>query len=63
MNKPIYNISDTVYLKTDVEQKERLVTGVLFRPNVILYYTSCGDQEISSYDFELSCDKDYTKMN
>ena len=34
-----YNIGDIVILKTDPEQKVRLVTGILIRINSNLYYS------------------------
>lgn len=54
-----YKIGDLVYLKTDVQQEPRLVTGIIIRANDrISYYLSCGKDETHHYDFEISTKKD-----
>lgn len=57
-----YQIGQVVYLKTDTEQLERIVTGICLRPNgcVIYYVTLCAN-EYSHYDFELSDTEDIVK--
>lgn len=32
-----HQIGDIVYLKTDVDQFDRIVTGIKIRPHIILY--------------------------
>lgn len=49
-----YNIGDIVYLKTDTEQKVRIVTGILIRANIYIYYLSSCTEESSHYDIEIS---------
>jgi hypothetical protein len=49
-----YNIGDIVILKTDPEQKVRLVTGILIRINSNLYYLSHSTDETLHYEFEIS---------
>jgi hypothetical protein len=49
-----YNIGDLVFLSTDQDQKQRLVTGVLIRQNQIVYYLSSGVEESVHYDFEIT---------
>ena len=40
LNKIIFNIGDYVYLKTDIDQYKRLVTGYTVRTDGILYLLS-----------------------
>lgn len=57
-----YNYEQQVYLKTDVDQKLRIVTGLLIRPNgLISYELSCGTECRWHYDFEISTEKDVLK--
>jgi hypothetical protein len=54
-----YEFGQEVCLKTDVDQKVRLVTGLLVRPNGSMSYElSCGTESRWHYDFEISTDKD-----
>lgn len=56
-----FNIAETVYLKTDQEQKPRLVTGLTVRQSEISYALSCGESETHHYDFEITIEKDVLK--
>jgi hypothetical protein len=57
-----YDYEQQVYLKTDVDQKLRIVTGLLIRPNgLISYELSCGTECRWHYDFEISTEKDVLK--
>lgn len=56
-----YKIGQTVYLKTDVDQVERLVTGISIRPDGVSYSLACGTIESGHYEFEITCDKDILK--
>jgi len=47
-------IGDIVFLKTDKEQKARMITGVMQRPNGYIYYLSYSDLETSHYEIEFS---------
>tara|TARA_R110001606_G_scaffold141208_1_gene280353 strand:+ start:753 stop:956 length:204 start_codon:yes stop_codon:yes gene_type:complete len=49
-----YKITDTVYLKTDTEQKKRIVAGILVRDTHLVYYLRCGNDETSHYNYEVS---------
>lgn len=49
-----YKIGDIVVLKTDSEQKVRIVTGVLIRKDCNLYYLTNCTEETLHYDFEIS---------
>lgn len=56
-----YNLGDVVFLKTDVSQKERMVTSITLTPNGLYYILSCGDDESNHYDIEISTKKDILK--
>lgn len=56
-----FNIGDSVYLKTDPEQVERLVTGVNIRQNGISYALSYLTNESYHYDFEITKERDIIK--
>lgn len=57
-----YDYEQQVYLKTDVDQKVRIVTGLLIRPNgLISYELSCRTEARWHYDFEISTEKDVLK--
>lgn len=54
-----FMIKQTVYLKTDKEQKPRLVTGMQLRPfNSITYGITEGTNETWHYGFEISDERD-----
>ena len=63
MNHKIkFNLGQIVYLVTDCQQKERIVTGVMLRPNnQVVYYLSCGEEEANHYDIEITDKKDIVK--
>lgn len=53
-----YNFFDTVYLKTDPDQRQRMVTRLNITPNGITYELSCGTQTSWHYDQEIAEEKD-----
>lgn len=55
----IHQIGDIVFLKTDPEQNERIVTEIRIRPNSILYSLSCGTTDSQHYEIEISTTKKY----
>lgn len=57
-----YKCGDFVYLKTDPEQNPRIVTGILIRPNVVLYMLALGSNESSHFECEISQEKNYTSF-
>ena len=57
-----FKIGDIVYLKTDPEQRERLVTGYYIRETSVTYLLSYETIESTHYDFEISKDKDIIKV-
>jgi len=52
-----FNFTDIVYLITDVDQKERVVTGFRVSNYDIVYELCCGEDESIHYDFEISSEK------
>jgi len=57
-----YDIGDTVFLKTDYDQKERLVTRIQMTQGNVMYEVSCGTENSWHYDFELATEKDLRKV-
>lgn len=56
-----YDIGDIVYLKTDVEQLERIIIGITIVPNSLIYTLMCGVEMSEHYDFEISDNEDTLK--
>ena len=56
-----YDIGDIVYLKTDTNQKERMVTAIIITVGSHAYSLSCGDDSSEHYDIEISDTKDVMK--
>ena len=54
MVKINFNIGDYVYLKTDIDQYKRLVTGYTVRFNEVTYLLSLGEEESTHYELEIS---------
>lgn len=57
-----FEIRQSVFLVTDLEQVKRLVTSIIITNNGIMYQLSCGDMYSSHYDFEISESKDVTML-
>lgn len=57
----LYDIGDIVYLKTDTNQKERMVIAITITAGSHLYILSCGDDSSEHYDIEISDTKDVMK--
>jgi len=53
-------IGDFVYLKTDIDQYKRMVTGYTVRDNSenVVYLLSFGEEETSHYECEISLEED-----
>ena len=59
MHKLIFKLEQVVYLKTDKEQKERLVTGILLKPfGSVAYELTEGPNTSWHYGFEMLTEKD-----
>ena len=53
-----YEMEEYVYLKTDPDQEQRMVTGYKIVPkNTIIYLLTCGTIETPHYDFEITKEK------
>ncbi|VDH16723.1 Uncharacterised protein [Algoriella xinjiangensis] len=57
--KAKFNLEEIIYLITDVDQKERIITGVLYEKNSIQYRVACGTDTSWHYEFELNTSKSY----
>lgn len=59
----LFELGQTVYLKTDDEQLERIVTGIFLRPNgCVIYYLSSGTNETPHYDIEIDSQRDVVRV-
>lgn len=56
-----YAFGDSIYIKTDPEQKEYTFVGFIGRPGSILYTLDYLGDEIEVYDFQTSRDRDILK--
>lgn len=52
-----FNIGATVYIKTDIEQHEHIITCILVTANGVKYLVKKGSADFYCYDFELSVTK------
>lgn len=57
-NQVKYNIGDMVYLKTDTDQRIRIVNAVIFEENGVNYRIVCGTEHYWASAIELSVEKD-----
>lgn len=58
---PVFEFGTIVYLVTDPDQKEYMITGFLIRPGRIVYYITHSVDEHQAYEFELSHERDKLK--
>ena len=49
-----FEFGDIVYLKTDTEQRQRIVFAIKVYKTDILYELACGTTTSMHYDFEIS---------
>lgn len=54
-----YSIREKVYLVTDPDQNQRIITAISIRENGISYELACGSSSSWHYGFEISTDKNY----
>lgn len=57
-----HEIGDSVYLRTDPEQLERLVTAIVIRETGVLYSLAQASNESYHHAFEISINKDILKV-
>jgi hypothetical protein len=53
-----FEIGQTVYLKTDPNQYQRMVVQIVIRAKDILYDIVCAESLYTAHSFELSSEKD-----
>ena len=58
-----YSIGDSVYLKTDNDQLERLVTAILIRESGVTFELSQSSTSSYHYSFEISRDRNVLKVS
>jgi hypothetical protein len=59
---PLFDIGSIVYLKTDNNQHQRIITGFCIREGgIVSYEVSCDERSSWHYGFELSHEKDILK--
>ena len=56
-----FDIGEYVYLKTDSDQKQRMIRSMVVRRNHISYELVCGVEESYHEYFEFTTDKDVLK--
>lgn len=56
-----YDLGDIVYLITDLDQLERMVTGIKIRPNGVIYSITHSTLETEHYELELTSTIDMIK--
>jgi hypothetical protein len=57
-----FEIGQTAYLKSDVDQHQRIITGITLRPNNgVTYSLSFGTTESWHYGIEISSERDILK--
>jgi len=56
-----YKFGDIVYLRTDIEQNEYLITGIHFRLNSIEYSIANNGIEVTVYPFEITANRNRLK--
>ena len=56
-----FDIGQVVYLRTDSEQDEYFVTGMVIRPGHVEYLLKANGMEYSAFDFEISKERNQLK--
>lgn len=54
-----FEIGDLVYIKTDIDQRARLVTGITLRICGMVYELSLSENVSNHFDFEISSERDF----
>jgi len=57
-----HEIGQSVHLKTDPEQQERIVVGYILSPGELLYRLACGAEVSNHYEFEIIREKDVLRL-
>lgn len=56
-----FQIGQIVFLKTDKDQEERIITEIWIKPGAVQYYVILDTLGSWHYDFELSTERDIIK--
>ena len=57
-----FQIGQIVYLKTDNQQKDRMIIGIHLKPNAnVVYVLACGSDESYHYGIEIDDVRDVVK--
>lgn len=56
-----FTFGDIVFMRTDPEQREWIVSEIEFRPGNVVYHISHVDVSVCVYDFEVTDTIDQTK--
>lgn len=54
-----FNLGDLVFLKTDSDQKQRMVTKISVTLSGVYYALNCGIEESLHYSAEITADRDW----
>lgn len=58
-----YEFGDMVYLLTDSDQQMRIVSSIkVFKNGELMYLLCCGTTHSDHYEFEITKEKDYSKV-
>jgi len=52
-----FSLEDIIYLKTDPEQSERMITKIEITKGDIMYQLCCGVNYSTHYEYEITEDK------
>jgi len=56
-----FGLGDICFLKTDVEQFERMIIACRFSTNGVIYTLVCGEKDSDHFEIEMSAKKDLLK--
>lgn len=54
-----FDIEQIVYLITDADQTQRMVTSIRVEKNSLTYCLACGTSESCHYEYEIATDKNF----
>lgn len=56
-----YDLGQIVYLKTDIDQRERIITQIKFDPTGCIYKLALCTEETYHFDIEISTQRNIIK--
>lgn len=57
--KAKFSLEEIIYLITDEDQRERIITGILYEKNSIQYRVACGTNTSWHFEYEINTNKNY----